>query len=118
MRSESFPVTINITGGEMKRDATLLLMMVLALTTLCSAQSTTGKSTLNGNATADKQSVEQTILSREKEAWNAIIKDDGAAFKKMHTNDAVIVSPQGVARIVEFASVLSALNALSYVLND
>jgi len=102
----------------MKRNSIPIFTMLLILASLCSAQSKKGNAEPNGNSPVDKQSAERSILSNEKHAWDAIVKNDSTAFKSFHTNDALIVSPEGVGRIDQFASQISSLNILEYSLSD
>lgn len=102
----------------MKRNSTLLVITFLALATLCSAQGKQDKSEPKKASSADRSSLEQAILSKEKQGWDAMIKADGNAFKSIHTDDAIIVSPAGVMRIADFANILGMFNMLDCTLNE
>lgn len=102
----------------MKRNSIPIFIMVLILASLCSAQSNKVNPEHNGNSPVDKQSAERSILSNEKQAWDAIVKSNSTAFRSFHTNDALIVSPEGVARIDQFASQIPSLNIMEYGLSD
>ena len=102
----------------MKRDSLLLIVIFLALAPLCPAQDKGERPEPDASSPEGKKSVEQIILNREKQGWDAIVKADGVAFKSVHTDDALIASPDGMARISQLAPALATLNILEYSMSE
>ena len=79
----------------MNRTRALALTLVMTATSLASAQTPESKQPSTPGTKAADVGVEQTLMKLERDTLAALLKKDSAAFGRIFSDDAVLITPDG-----------------------
>ena len=105
----------------------LIAMLALAATSLGqsapTSQPNSGRikpptATSSGGSSAAANSLEETLIAREKEVWERIKKKDGAGFATYLAEDQIYVKDKGVHTKAETVKGISEADAADLTLDD
>ena len=79
----------------MNRTRALALTLVMTATSLVSAEAPESKQPSTPGTKAADVGVEQTLMKLERDTLAALLKKDSAAFGRIFSDDAVLITPDG-----------------------